>query len=225
MKKRDHIISKVKLKSTRYLKKNDNGIKLPKNMKEARILDKENGNTLWQDAIAKELANVSVAFKIMGDNESTSRGCHFLRCLVVFDIKMEDFRRKARLVASGHMTKKPAAVTYASVVSRETVRIALTIAALNELGVKVGDVMNTYNTAPCTERILTTLGPEFGADAGKNALIVRALYGLKSSGAAFRKHLGECMGGGWITNLVWLTLTCGIRQPPTLMEQNILLKH
>ena len=91
------------------------------------------------------------------------------------------------------MTEAPASITYASVVSRETVRIALTLAALKDLEVKVGDVMNAYITAPCSEKIWTTLGPEFGADAGKQAIVVRALYGLKSSGAAFRKHLGECM--------------------------------
>ena len=93
------------------------------------------------------------------------------------------------------MTKAPVVVTYASVVPRKTVRIALTIAALNEIEVKCGDVMNAYIAAPCTEKIWTTLRPEFGADAGKRALIVRDLYGLKSSGAAFRKHLGECMRG------------------------------
>ena len=53
------------------------------------------------------------------------------------------------------MTKAPAAVTYASVASRETVRIALTIAVLNEIEVKCGDVMNAYITAPCTEKIWT----------------------------------------------------------------------
>ena len=31
--------------------------------------------------------------------------------------------------------------------------------------------------------------------AGKMALVVRTLYRLKSFGAAFRKHLGECMSG------------------------------
>ena len=51
------------------------------------------------------------------------------------------------------MTEAPAAITYASVVSRETVRIALTLAALNDLEVKVGDVMNAYITAPCSENI------------------------------------------------------------------------
>ena len=114
---------------------------------------------------------------------------------MIFDIKMEDFRRKARFVAGGHMTKAPAAMTYASVVSRETVRIALMLAALNDLEVKCGDVLNAYITAQVTEKIWTTLGPEFGSDEGKTAIIVRALYGLKSSGAAFRKHLGDCMAG------------------------------
>ena len=88
---------------------------------------------------------------------------------------MEDFRRNARLVAGGHMTKAPPTVTYASVVSRETDRLALTIAALNDLEVKVGDVLNAYTTAPITDKVWTTLGPEFGPDAGKTAIIVRAL--------------------------------------------------
>ena len=41
--------------------------------------------------------------------------------------------------------------------------------------------------------IWTTLGPEWGPDAGKKALIVRSLYGLNSSGASFRNYLADCM--------------------------------
>jgi hypothetical protein len=52
---------------------------------------------------------------------------------------------------------------------------------------------NAYLTAPITEKVWTLLGPEFGDGAGKCALIVRALYVLKSAGAAFRNHLAECM--------------------------------
>jgi hypothetical protein len=47
--------------------------------------------------------------------------------------------------------------------------------------------------APITENVWTILGPEFGEVAGKTAVIVRALYGLKSAGAAFRAHLASCM--------------------------------
>ena len=97
------------------------------------------------------------------------------------------------MVARGHMTTAPAAITYASVVARETVGIVLTLAALNVLEVKVGDVENAYITAPVRENIWTTVGPEHGEDAGKKAIIVRALYGLKISGAAVRAHLCECM--------------------------------
>jgi hypothetical protein len=89
-------------------------------------------------------------------------------------------------------------MTYASVVSRESVRIALTLAVLNNFNVKMADIENAYLTDPITEKIWTVLGLEFGYDAGKRALIVRALYGLKSAGVVFRNHLAECMKHlGW----------------------------
>ena len=54
------------------------------------------------------------------------------------------------------------------------------------------DIQNAYLTAPCREKVYTTAGPEFGPeDSGKTMLIVRALYGLKSSGAAFRAYLAD----------------------------------
>jgi hypothetical protein len=75
------------------------------------------------------------------------------------------------------MTKAPATITYASVVSRETIHIALLMAALNDLNVKVGGVLNAYITAPITEKVWTVLGPEFDIDAGKSAIIMRAYMG------------------------------------------------
>jgi hypothetical protein len=89
-------------------------------------------------------------------------------------------------------------MTYAIVVSRESVIIDLTLSSLNDLDVKMADVENAYLTAPITEKVWTVLGPEFGDEAGKRALIVRALYGLHSAVAAFRNHLAECMKHlGW----------------------------
>ena len=157
------------------------------------------------------MKNVRVAFQILDENEEVPIGYKFFCCHMIFDIKMEDFRRKARLVAGGHMTDTPAAITYASVVSRESVRLALMLAALNALEVKCGDVMNAYITAPITEKVWTILGPEFGANQGKKALIVRALYGLKSAGAAFRAHLCKCMKGLGYTYHALQTPISGIR--------------
>jgi hypothetical protein len=48
-------------------------------------------------------------------------------------------------------------------------------------------------TAPVSEKIWTRLGRKFGSDCGKIAIIVRALYGLKSAGASFRNHLADYM--------------------------------
>jgi hypothetical protein len=161
-------------------------IEVPKSWDDCVKLDKENDNTLWQDAVRKEMKNVRIAFKILNGEESVPPTYQEIRCHVIFDVKMEDFRRKARFVAGGHTTYTPHAMTYASVVSRESVRITLTLAALNDLDVKMADIENAYLTAPITEKVCTVLGPEFGYDAGKRALIVRALYGLKSAGGAFK---------------------------------------
>jgi hypothetical protein len=67
------------------------------------------------------------------------------------------------------------------------------MAALNDLEVKIGDVLNAYITAPVIKKVWTVLGPKFGSNAGKSAVIVRALYGLNSTGAAFRAHLASFM--------------------------------
>ena len=53
---------------------------------------------------------------------------------MIFDVKT-DLSRKARLVAGGHLTDPPKDSVYSSVVSRDSVRIAFTIAALNDLEV------------------------------------------------------------------------------------------
>jgi len=73
------------------------------------------------------------------------------------------------------------------------VRIALTLAALNDLKLMGSDVQNAYLTAPCEEKIWTILGPEFGDDQGTKALILWALYGVKSAGASLNRHISDCM--------------------------------
>ena len=154
LKKRDRIISLVWKRIPRYLKRNHKfGIEVPTSAKDALGLDKKNGNTYWADAIAIEMKNVRAAFKILPDGTSAPNVYQKISCHMIFDVKMEDFCRKARLVARGHNTQAPPTITYASVVSHETVRLALTISALNDLEVKVGNVLNAYITTPITEKV------------------------------------------------------------------------
>jgi len=75
---------------------------VPKTVKEALELDKKNGNTLKADTIAKEMKDVRVAFKILVDGQSAPIGYQKIPCHMIFDVKMEDFRRKAQLVARGN---------------------------------------------------------------------------------------------------------------------------
>ena len=191
IRKRNRILAAAQ---SRYHKRTHKfGFEIPKTIKRALEIDKDCGNTLWRDAIAKEMANVKVAFKILLDDAKEPVGHQYMDCHLVYEIKLDGFRRKARLVAGGHMTEAPTVMTYASVVSRETVCIDLTIAALNNLEVKASDVQNAYLTAPCVERIYTRLGPEFRPDQNKVAVIVQALYGLKSARASFGRHISDCM--------------------------------
>ncbi|KAL7482522.1 hypothetical protein ACHAW6_008194 [Cyclotella cf. meneghiniana] len=110
---------------------------------------------------------------------------------MIFDVKMEDFCQKAQLIARKRMTKTTSTLTYASVVSKETAMQL--IAVLNDVDILGADVLYAYITVPCRVKIWATLGKEFGDDCGLKAIIVRALYGLKSSGAAFGVYLARCL--------------------------------
>ena len=61
---------------------------------------------------------------------------------MVFDIKMENVIWKARFVADGHMTNAIATIMYSSIVSKETVNIALMNAVHNDLEVKSDNILN-----------------------------------------------------------------------------------
>jgi hypothetical protein len=101
---------------------------------------------------------------------------------MIFDIKIEDFQSKAHMVAGGHMTGAPMTMTYASMVSCETICITLTIAALNSIEVKAANILNAYISAPIKEKVWCVLVPEFGPDTGKSAIIV-----------PLHAHLADCI--------------------------------
>ena len=77
--------------------------------------------------------------------------------------------------------------------SRDSVRIALTIASLNSLRVFACDIGNAYLNAICRGKLWTVAGTEFGSEKGSIMIIARALYGLKSSGATWRSTLAQTM--------------------------------
>ena len=119
------------------------------------------------------MENVKIAFQTIPEGKKPQNGFQYVNCFMVFDIKMEDFQRKACLVVGGHMTHTQDTITYSSVV---------TMVALHDLEVKAADVFNAYEMAPNHEKIWTIICSEFGNDTGESAVIVRVLHGLKSAG-------------------------------------------
>ena len=88
----------------------------------------------------------------------------------------------------------PIGSTYDGVVSKESVHIAFTYAALNVIEVCASDIRNTYLQTPSSQKYYIICGPEFGIEnVGKYALVGRALYGGKSVGKDWRNHLRSCM--------------------------------
>lgn len=193
LKKAHHTISK--LKSKYWEKSHKYGIRIPKTIAEAKKLDAENGNTLWMDSVRSEMSAIRVAVEQYDGDTSALIGYTRITGHIVFDVKLgENFRRKARFCADGHKMQTPASVTYSSVVSRDSVRIMLLVAALNDLHLKAADVQNAFLTAPNLEKVFIVAGPEFGPDEGKTFIIRKALYGLKSASAAFRAYLADKLG-------------------------------
>jgi len=193
------MISKVKAKYWRTSHKF--GIRVPKSVDEAYRIDKETNTSFWTKSIEKEMKNVRVAFeKIDGvtvddmEKGKAKPGYKYCGTHMIFDIKMDGkFTRKARLVADGHTTDAPNSIKYSSVVSRDSVRIAFTIAALNNLEIMACDIGNAYLNAPCRERLWTMAGSKFGSEKVSVMVICRALYGLKSSGASWRSKFADSL--------------------------------
>ena len=165
---------------------------IPRTVAEALQIDKDTNTSYWTNAIEKEMKNNRVAFQFLKDNKKLLIGYKYIRCHMHFEVKM-DFHRKACFVAGGHMTDSPPFMTYSSIVSRDSVRIGFLLAALNDLDLISIDIGNAYLQADNKEKVYTIAGPEFGALQGQRVLIVRAIYGLKSSGAAWHDHFSNTL--------------------------------
>ncbi|KAL7474119.1 hypothetical protein ACHAW6_000113 [Cyclotella cf. meneghiniana] len=77
----------------------------------AYAIDKATGTTFLCNSIKLEVKIVWVAFDVLPDGVAPPSGHQYIKCHMIFDVKMEDFCCKALLIAGGHMTKAPATLT------------------------------------------------------------------------------------------------------------------
>ena len=123
------------------------------------------------------MLNIVISFIILEDDEPPPSSYNKASGYIIFDVKM-DFTRKAWWVKYGHQTPDPESLSYAGVLSRESIWILLAHSAMHAFPVTVANLLNAYLQAPTSEKHYIICGPDFGLEnVGKNALIKRALYG------------------------------------------------
>ena len=163
--------------------RNKYGIDVPNTIADARRLDKENGDTLWMDSVAKELEALEKlkVFRFHEPGKQMGNEYQYAPLRFVFDVKQEDLRRKGRLVLGGHVIDSSEYENYASTVQSILIRLLLTIAEKNGLRVMSGDVGNVFPNADTQEKIYSRAGMEFGERQGCIIEVVKSLYGLSTS--------------------------------------------
>ncbi len=171
------------------------GIEVPKHFNDALRLDRVNGNNLWAEAIQTELEQINSynTFTDHGKDSPPPKDFKKVPVHFVFDIKF-DLRRKARLVAGGHLTKPIYNdAPYSGIASLKSIRTCIFLAELNGLSLCAADVGNAYLEAETKEKLFIIAGPEFGKLEGNTLIVHKALYGLRTSGARWAEHLADSL--------------------------------
>ena len=93
---------------------------------------------------------------------------------------------------------------------------------LNDLDILSGDIQNAYLNAPKKEKLFFYAGDEWKLDQGKVLIIVRAIYGLKSSVLAWSNHLSETLGNHLISQSSLADTNFGSRRQQIRPGMNII---
>ena len=210
-------VNTKKRKKQRPIEQLKYGVAVPRNVAQAYEFDKLNGNTFWADAIKKELDSlISLeCFEFHPTGFNPGADYQWTSLTVIFDVK-QDLRRKARLVAGGHLVDSLDNNVYSSTVKGISVRVLHVIAHKMKLKLLCGDVGNAYVNAYTKELVYSKCGKEFGPDLeGKTVVIRKALYGLRTSSERWWSHFADTIRGLGFTNTrydkdVWLRKSaCG----------------
>ena len=193
-------VKQSRIRQVRASARYQHGFQVPKDYHDAMRLDKENGNTHWQDAMDLELTQIH-EYKVFKDTGKakfhngkvvTPDGFQRIRVHFVYAVK-HDGRFKARLVADGHLTKEPVESIYSGVVSLRSLRMVVFLSQLNNLEIWGADVGNAYLEAYTDEKLCIMAGPEFKELQGHLLIMVKALYGTRSGGARWHDRLFDIL--------------------------------
>lgn len=89
------------------------------------------------------MEDIRVDYNILDDDNRVEAGRKHLECYMFFEVE-KDFWRKAWYVANSTNTPTLTSSTYPGVVSRKSIQIDFTLAALNGLNTMTANIQNTY---------------------------------------------------------------------------------
>ena len=193
-------VKQSRIRQVRASARYQHGFQVPKDYNDAIILDKENSNTHWQDAMDLELTQIH-EYKVFKDTGKaqfhngkvvTPDGFQKIRVHFVYAVK-HDGRFKARLVADGHLTKEPVESIYSGVVSLRSLRMVVFLFQLNNLEIWGADVENAYLEAYTDEKLCIIVGPEFKELQGHLLIMIKALHGTYSGGARWHDRIFDIL--------------------------------
>jgi hypothetical protein len=97
------------------------------------------------------------------------------------------------MVANGHLMDIPLESMYSSVISLCGLQIVTFLSELNGLDLWATDIRNAYLEAFTMEWNFILAGPEFGQLEGHYLIIVKPLYGLRTSGLHWHERFTDCL--------------------------------
>ena len=127
-------------------------------------------------------------FLNLGHNVTPGGNYKLIKVHIIYAVK-HDGRHRARNVGNGNLTAIPINSVYSGVVSLCDLNFLIFIAKLNELDVWSTDIGSAYLEAFTSELVYIIAGPEFGKLEGCIFIIVKALYGLRTSGSRWHDRL------------------------------------
>jgi hypothetical protein len=97
------------------------------------------------------------------------------------------------LVAEGNLTAPPKDSVYSGVGTLRSLQLCMFLTELNGLKVEAADIGNAYLETYTKEKLYIIAGYEFGDRQGNVLVIVKALYGLRTSGARFHEKFADTL--------------------------------
>ena len=124
------------------------------------MLDHENGNMHWQDAIKAETGQLfeCKVFNNLERNVAAPNGYQLIKLCIAFDVK-QSLKPKARIVACGNMTDPPCEAVHSGVASLWSPCVVCLLAELNGLKFTGGDIRNAHLEAYASEKMCVYAGP------------------------------------------------------------------